>query len=398
MPVAAFPWVFRQVGRCGRWHPVRRVTLDPWPLPDERITMQRFATPDAITGDAHQADFVLDFDAHAPWLHPALCLAEVRAVLAHSRTRWNLSPAAWQVAFSGNAGFHVTLPAALLGDTASPHLTAAYRRWASDLKDTLGLLTLDAPSRREPVWWQAHITAMLGFLPAPLADERTLHTMLRRPGIYTRRRMIRRVGSRHPSSDLYKTLLTADELVQGLAAIRQRAARPSPDRCSDAPDLIPHLGLITHLTRLIHQVSTPRPITSPASGTSTAPAHGSAPRLDVRLPQDAAAPVCIQRLLAHAPAPGTSNQRLLTLASYWRARGIPRERATVIAHDWLLAGVANPGLIRERAAAAVSVVRAVYAHGYRFGYPFVAALGVVSRADCAICPLRRPCHHGEPLA
>lgn len=374
----AYGWVFRQVGTYGRWRPIRLEELPATPLPDERVTMQRFARPDARTGDAHAADLVLDFDAHAPHITLALCRDEALALVAACYDRWRLPASAWQIAFSGNAGFHLTLAASALGDVASPHLTSAYRELARDLRDALGLLTLDAPSARDPAFWQARAASVFETVPPAMRDSDAVAARLRQPGIYTRRRMIRRLGSRHPASGLYKTSLALDDLALDIDAIRQRAARPPP--LTPAPDA-PLCPALASALESILSALTPH----------ATPARERLPVTPTTLPHDAEAPVCVQRLLAAPPPVGASNQRLLTLAAYWRARGIERDRAIAIAHDWLLSDVRDPALARERAQAATSVVRAAYANGYAFAYPFVAALGVVSPADCATCPLRARC-------
>src|SRR6185436_15034094 len=219
----AYTWVVRQVGKSGLWEPYQLAALPFPPGVDDKMTMQRWATPECRLGDSHKAAFVLDFDAHADWLRMEVCQDEVRRFLSAFAERWQVSMDHFFIAFSGRAGFHITMPSTLLGDVASPHLTTAYKHWASAIKDALGLITLDAPSRRPPEWWWQRISATLGGLPAAVQDRDTFARSLRRVGIYSRRRMIRREGSRHPGSGLYKVPLLPHELTQDITAIRRLA-------------------------------------------------------------------------------------------------------------------------------------------------------------------------------
>jgi len=395
----AYTWVIRQVGKRGVWEPYQLAALPFPPAMDDKITMQRWETPACQLGETHKASFVLDFDAHAEWLNMDVCLNDVRRFLIAFADRWHVSDEHFSIAFSGRAGLHVTIPATLLGDIASPHLTTAYKHWATTIKDALGLITLDAPSRKPPEWWWERITATLGELPSVVLDRSAFAQSLRRVGIYSRRRMIRREGSRHPGSGLYKIPLLSHELSQGGTAIRALAEqlRTLPARLAPAP----HPGLATHLRRLIAEIAAQEE----QRRQEIAHAESSACRADSRRVDEvpgaffsasADTPLCMQRLLDW-PAPlGASNTPLMTLAAYCYAHRIPEDRAMVIARNWLLRGITSPNTLREREESARSVVKAAYHHRYTFARRFVAPLHLVSDSECAACPLRAPCYGVAP--
>jgi hypothetical protein len=386
----AYTWVMRQVGKHGIWQPCQLAGLPYPPDIDDKVTMQRWATPECRLGESHKAAFILDFDAHADWLNLAVCLDEVRRFLAAFSERWGLGPDALLIAFSGRAGFHVTIPATLLGDIASPHLTTAYKHWATTIKDALGLITLDAPSRRAPEWWWARIQNTLGWLPPAVQDRAAFALSLRRVGIYTRRRMLRREGSQHPSSGLYKIPLLPHELAQGAAAIRALAERPRVRPATLAPPT--HPGLAAHLQRLLAPV-TSQAIRHQANQRQSIHDHRRDPALRDVIPadQDGETPVCIQRILA-LPAPdGSSNMPLINLLAYWRMRQVAEADAIGRATAWLLIGVSDPYKRAERRDSARSIGHAVYTHRYQFRRHFIAPLQIVSDEECVACPLRTPC-------
>jgi hypothetical protein len=353
--------------------------------------MQRFASAACQTGDIHKASFVLDFDAHADWLTVEICLDEVRRFLSAFSARWSVAPESFLIAFSGRAGFHVTIPVTMLGDVASPHLTTAYKLWATAIKDALALVTLDAPSQQEPTWWYRHIERTVGYLPAAVQDAAAFALALRPVGIYSRRRMIRREGSQHPGSGLFKIPLAPHELTQGAPWIRALAEQPRILPTRLAPPI--HAGLAAHLRQLLTEITAQEQRRRQDSHTR----HGDRrvdPALIGVLPAQATdtdAPLCIKRILAHPAPDGSSNMPLINLLSYWRTTGVNETDAMERAAWWLLNGVTDPTKRTERWDSARSVGRAVYAHNYRFAHDFVKPLGLVTDDECAICPLRAPC-------
>jgi hypothetical protein len=386
-----YTWVDWQVGKRGRWQRVRLAELPDPPAVDDKVTMQRFASPIPQEREPHKASFVLDFDAHAEWLPLEHCLKEVRCFLSAWEARWGVPSDLLHIAFSGRAGFHVTIPGLLLGDIASPELTTAYRRWASAIKDALGLITLDAPSRQAPEWWYPRIAQAVGHLPASVQDVDAFRLSLRRVGIYTRRRMIRRENSQHPRSGLFKIPLLPAELAQGVAAIRRLARQP---RCLPARLAPPtHPGLAEELQHLLALI-TVQEEQRRAAHTDRTHAHDGQP--DTPLPAQAGAPLCIQRILAQPAREGSSNMPLITVLSYWRVTGVSEGDAIARATTWLLYAVTDPAKQDERLHSARSVGHTVYSHRYRFAHHFVAPLRVVTDAECAACPIRSRCWGGDP--
>jgi hypothetical protein len=118
-----YSWVDWQVGKRGRWHRVRLAELPYPPLIDDKVTMQRFASSSPQDAEPHKASFVLDFDAHAEWLEVEYCRQEALRFLHVFTTCWGIAPHILSIAFSGRAGFHITIPSTLLGDVASPQLS-----------------------------------------------------------------------------------------------------------------------------------------------------------------------------------------------------------------------------------------------------------------------------------
>jgi hypothetical protein len=385
----AYTWVVRQVGKRGAWEPYQLANLPYPPTIDDKVTMQRFASSACRTGDSHKASFVLDFDAHSDWLHPDLCRIEVLRFLHAWHARWGSPPEQLYIAFSGRSGFHVTIPATLLGDIASPYLTWAYSQWATSLKDTLGLITLDAPSRQSPEWWWPIIKQAIGYLPRAIEDKDAFALSLRRVGIYTRRRMVRREGSQHPRSGMFKIPVFPRELEQGMGPILALARDPRERPPSLAPAT--HTGLQTLLQETLAQIQAQKE-RAKASSESSAGDRGCLP--DVPLPQDAGAPLCVQRILSRPAPEGSSNMSLITLLSYWRATGIRENEAIRSASGWLLGGMTNPDKREERLDSAHSVGHAVYEHNYRFARTFIAPLRLTTDEECARCPLRSPCWKG----
>jgi hypothetical protein len=385
-----YTWVDRQVGKRGPWHRLRLAELPHPPAIDDKVTMQRFASPAPQEGEPHKASFVLDFDAHAKWLQLEHCLNEVRRFLSAWQARWGVGADLLHIAFSGRAGFHITIPGLLLGDIASPHLTTAYRRWASEIKDTLALITLDASSRQQPEWWYPQIEHTIGFLPPEVQDRAAFALSLRRVGIYTRRRMIRRENSQHPHSGLYKIAILPSELASSTEAIRHLATQPRALIPRLAPPTHPDLSM--HLQHLLLQLTKQEQQRQRGDGGTS---HERAPLPDMSLPIDTRAPLCIQRILTHPAPEGSSNMPLITLLSYWRASGASEADAIAYATAWLLHGVSDVAKQAERLHSARSVGHAVYTHRYRFAHHFVAPLGIVTDNECAACPLRALCWRGE---
>jgi hypothetical protein len=385
--VEPYTWIFRQVGQRNKWQPIQLAALPYPPERDDRITIQRFASPQAKTGDIHKSSFILDFDSHADWLNVDLCRIEVLRFLTIFQSQWGITPEQLQLFFSGRSGFHVLVPATLFGDIASPHLTSAYRRIATALKDT-GLITLDAPSRHEPSWWWEHITGTFGSFPLNQEQQDAFALSLRGPCIYTRKRVIRRENSQHPGSGLYKVQVLPHELHYGMAYIQALArqprtlpARPLPAINGALADFLQHL-----LTTIqVEEQRCQERSHHRAEFDGAAWVDGHPP------PIAAGTPICMQRLLEQ-PAPlGSSNMLLVLLLSYFNARRLPEEKAVELARQWLVRGLTDGAKRAERCGDAHRIARTVYKDRYTFARRFVAPHALADDDECIQCPLLAWC-------
>lgn len=393
----AYRYRDRQVGRS-RWQRVVVATLPP-PRCDEAVSMQRFAQPTPHLGEVHVVDLVLDFDAHAPWLTVEHARREALAVLALLERRYGLSPEQVGIAYSGRNGFHLTLAAPLLGWWESAQATAAAKALASEWRRAARLVTLDAPilapgrgttcRPQDPDAatldaWREALVALLGEVPVALADAEALWRWIQRSGtsFFTRRRLIRRLNSpRHGGG--WKIPLTIADLEAGMDRIRALATAPRPvGPRTAAVSCAPLAEAYATLLAAQEQESAHRR----GGGTVLRPAAPPPPRPVPLRPRSltfaragGVAPPCIARLAQRPPPPGASNPELVTMAAYMRAVGVAPADAIAAMVTW--AGDHRDESVR-------SVVRTVYTHGYAFGYPFVAALGVVTPADCHSCPFR----------
>jgi hypothetical protein len=381
----------RQIGRS-RWRRIDATALPP-PRCEERVSMQRFAAARPVRGEVHVVDLTLDFDAHADWLDVEHARREALALLAHLERVYALPPEAVGIAYTGGAGFHLALPAPLLGGWASAEATAAAKALATAWRADMRLVTLDAPTgvrqataddRR--VWRQALADAT-GHVPPPLDDDAALDRWLARSGrsFFTRRRLIRRLNA--PRADGgWKIPLTPDELADGMERIRALAAAGPRAAAGPCPVVCPALA-DAYATALAaaeaaaaaaaaRPLPSPRPPRHPPEAGGAAAGDGEAA---LRAAIGGDLPVCAARLARRPPPPGGSNPEIMALASMLRELGVAEADAAAALQRWAGAW---------RAESVASVTRAVYAHGYAFGYPFMRTLGAATRADCADCPFR----------
>ena len=397
----SYAFVDRQVGGVinaagdrARWVRLLRTQVPLTAGDEELLSMQHFASPTPVPGECHTGDLVFDLDAHASWLSLETARTEASMLVDHLCASTGMVPDQdVLVAFSGGSGFHVTVPRAVAGDLASPHFTAACKDLARQLRDGLGLITLDAPTafhgraRDDPVArtralavWRNHLTSRAAHTPLGTPDDAALLATLAKNGIYSNRRLIRRLNSRR-TSGAYKVPLARAELDLDVDTIRALARAPRPLPCPPGTTANPVIAdaLAARITAQETQ-ETSRPGT-------TRRADGS----DVPLPPHANAPVCITRLVARPAPAGALNEPLILLASYLRAAGFGEDTAIRYSQSWAVAGVAVVEKQRERAAHATTTVRAAYRGRYRFGRSFVRPFHLATDAECRACPLRVPC-------
>ena len=382
----------RQIGRS-RWRRIDATALPP-PRCEVRVSMQRFAAARPVRGEVHVVDLTLDFDAHADWLDVEHARRDALALLAHLDRLYGLPPEAVGIAYTGGAGFHLALPAPLLGGWASPEATAAAKALATAWRAALRLVTLDAPTGVDPedavdrAAWRDALIALLGATPSPLADDAALDLWLARSGrsFFTRRRLIRRLNA--PRRDgRWKIPLTPDELAGGMERIRaladagpRAAAGPRPVVCPALADAyataLAAAEAAAAAAAAARPLPPPRPPRHPPELGGAAAGDGEAA---LRAAIGGDLPVCAARLARRPPPPGGSNPEIMALASMLRELGVAEADAAAALRRWAGAW---------RAESVASVTRAVYAHGYAFGYPFMRTLGAATRADCADCPFR----------
>ena len=396
----------RQIGRS-RWRRVDATALPP-PRCEERVSMQRFAAARPVRGEVHAVDLTLDFDAHADWLDVEHARQEALALLARLERAYALPPEAVGIAYTGGAGFHLVLPAPLLGGWASPEATAAAKALATAWRADLRLVTLDAPTGVDAARvdaaagaaWREALIARLGAVPPPLADDAALARWLARSGrsFFTRRRLVRRVNA--PRRDgRWKIPLTPDELAGGMDRIRALAEAGPRDLPGPRPVVCPALAdaYATALAAAEAAADAAAQAAADAAARAANAAPGNARRRRESCAPgapgadagDGAAalraviggdlPVCAARLARRPPPPGGSNPEIMALASMLRELGVAEADAAAALRAWAGAW---------RAESVASVTRAVYAHGYAFGYPFMRALGAAAPSDCVACPFR----------
>lgn len=385
--LATFRYRDRRVG-AGRWHRVAEHRLPP-PGCEELLSMQRFAsgaTPPRGACEVHTADLVLDFDAHAPWLTLDHVWSDATRWLDQIAQGWDLDVEQLEIAFSGRAGIHITIPALTLGAWADVDLSRAYRDLAASWRSAWRLVTLDAPldgatqaalRRGDAAVWDAWAGALADGVTSSAApslpDRAAVVDWLTRSGqsMFGRRRLIRRTNSRRRDGR-YKIPLRVSEVRRGPAYALALADRPR--QAPRAPATV-HARFDAWIAAWMAARAARGADAPPAADADASPLWS-------------AAPVCIRRLAAGPWPRGTSNARLVQLGAYLRAIGYAPAPAMAQIMPLALRGVVDPQHAAERRQSVVSVVRAVYAGAYAFGAPFLAPLGVLSDGCCRGCPWR----------
>lgn len=391
-------YVDEQIGRrdwsCPR---PQRIAVQSLPAHiDHKISMQWFLAASPSRGEPHAGPFMIDLDAHVSGIQVDHCCTEALRFVDYLQARWAVASADLRFWFSAGSGLHIALPASLFGTPISPHLTGAFKVWARRIKDTLGLFTMDAPTAHPMLdWWEPRLVRLLGSVPTALRDPLEWKKRVCGNSLYAERRLFRCEGVKHPRTGLYKTRVTYSDMLRGethLRALAQRRALAGPE-----PDPPPHLPLVIYLQALLEQVQeeTARRLAR-TTACHTAPQtmhHSNSVAPSAVIPRNAPAPLCMQRLLTMPPTEGNTNNARITLATYWRNKGIAEDTAVVLLRQWLLQTPCSPEKEQERAASAQSTVRTVYRYPtrYHFGIDYIAALGVIAPEECAPCPLRTDC-------
>jgi len=335
----------RQIGRS-RWRRVDATALPP-PRCEERVSMQRFAAARPVRGEVHAVDLTLDFDAHADWLDVEHARQEALALLARLERAYALPPEAVGIAYTGGAGFHLVLPAPLLGGWASPEATAAAKALATAWRADLRLVTLDAPTGVDAARvdaaagaaWREALIARLGAVPPPLADDAALARWLARSGrsFFTRRRLVRRVNA--PRRDgRWKIPLTPDELAGGMDRIRALAEAGPRDLPGPRPVVCP--ALADAYATALAAAEAAADAAAQAAADAAARAANAAPRRRTPRRGTPAAAGSPARPARRAQTPATAQRRCApSSAATCRCarrgwRGVRRRRAAATRRSW----------------------------------------------------------------
>lgn len=287
-------------------------------------TLQRYASaePTGQPGqEPHWSDLLFDLDGEG-------ALEDARRVVAFFHSL-GLGPEAIRVYFSGRRGFHVLIDGQALGARPSPTLHQVYRLAASEVARLLGLTTFDE-------------------------------------SIYSRRRVIRVVGTVHPQSGLFKIELTLDQLQRwDMEQIKDAARSPTPDRPWE--DNSPHPVAAAWLQRFVE--------VHEALGELKRKSEGHALKAGVM-------PECVADLLTtHIRLPGTRNRATMALAIWLKLSGVPEEQVGEQLVEWALR--TPPELTStpkaQIPANTLSVVHAVYSGDYYFSCAFMRSLGSAER-------------------
>ena len=237
----------------------------------------------------------LDIDAHPPAgaLEDALALA--RRVYQQLIERWEASPEAVHVYFSGAKGFHLLIDTRVFGRVAASH----------DLHRIFSRVRLD----------------LLRALPdaaRPLFDL----------AIGDKVRLLRLPNTRHAGSGLYKVALSADELLtRSVAEIRELARAPRPLRGVSCAGLAPTEPVATsaQLRASFHHARQ-----------ALRRERGVHPYQMGATPAHAGEALCAARLALWQTRipPGNRNNAAIRLASAFRLAGYSRDETLALLQQW----------------------------------------------------------------
>lgn len=277
-------------------------------------SVQHYLEPRPHEGSLHYGDFALDLDY--PVFEDALQAVRVYDEFFTARGIPH------QVYFSGSKGFHVVVPAQVLGAKPAPDLNhVQYRKLAEHLWDLTGVKT--------------------------------------DPAIYSRARLFREPLSIHGKTGLFKIPLHAHELehARELAVFSHYPAHYLPDT---PPALVPaaHLLFQEAQTRVLEDAPTER---TRDGWESRAVLDGTREGV---IHQQVNATPCVQSALEDGPpAPGTRNKLNKVMAAYFIAQGEGEDAMM----DWARH---TPGASSMRTPERVQEARGTYRWAKRTGYDF----------------------------
>ncbi len=176
-----------KLDRQTKWARLEETEVQRWAKenPDSKAyfcTVQRFEDSTHKEGELQTAPMYFDLDSE----NIQESLRDARTLVDALTKGFDIEPQIW---FTGNRGFHIEVPAGVMGIEPHPHLTYHYRYLAEDLIERTTVKTAD----------------------------RT---------VYSIRRMWRIENTKHSKTGLYKVRLTPSELMGTIESIRELAKEP----------------------------------------------------------------------------------------------------------------------------------------------------------------------------
>lgn len=303
-------------------------------------TVQSFVLPGKEQDEKHIAPFYIDLDAE----DLSQSLRDARIVVEHFVEGFEVEPEVW---FSGNRGFHITIPAMAFGATPDSHLTYHWRHTADALSRALLLETL---------------------------DER----------VYSRPRMWRIEATRHAKTGLFKTKLSVHELRSLDAAGIRELARETREKDEEGIDTSEeaHPGLVALYKEAIAEYA------------DRQKRYEASESAEYVFTDDH--PACVAYLLEEGLALlGTKNRADMALASYCKTKRMEIDAALTFIATWsarIPVSMTHVSNSQQRVAQSQSVCRTVYSDAkYQFSCGSILACGV--EVDCDKCSVK----YDEPL-
>lgn len=330
--------------QSSKWRRVPAADLWRWldANPDKAAyfrTVQAFELPNKEQDEKHIAPFYLDLDSEVL----SESLSDARLVVAHFVDRHEVEPSIW---FSGNKGFHITVPATAFGAAPGSVLTYHWRHVADKLARTLELQTLDTR-------------------------------------VYSRPRMWRISSTRHAKSLLFKTRLSVHELrsmdaagIRELAKATRETDTADPEQTEEARP-----GLVTLYKKAV------------AEYTDRQKRYESEEDVEYVFADDH--PLCVAYLLENGLALlGTKNRADMALAGYCKTKGMSIDAALTFMSMWadrIPVSLTHVSSGKQRVSQSQAVCRTVYSDKrYKFSCGSILACGV--EVDCEKCLAK----YGEP--
>ena len=299
-------------------------------------TIQRFSNPVRTKDEAHIAPFFVDLDAD----DPADALRDARLIVDYFLQGHDTEPQVW---YSGNRGFHITVPGLVFGAKPDTKLTYHWRHVLDKIVRKLAIKT---------------------------ADE----------AVYSLPRMWRIENTRHPKSGNYKIPLNLAELQFELEAIRSLAASPRQlDRAADEYELETKDSLVVLYQKAKADYQDKKKLVE------------YLPDQEYTFDDSADLPACVKFLMDNGLAElGTKNRADMALAGFFKSAGYPIETATQLMADWAMSipeSLTHIHRPEARAAQSQAVCKIVYSDP-KYGFSCGSILSCGMEVDCESCSVK----------